>query len=364
MKLHLLAGLICVQAALAQPPAPSAPQIPAFSTSTTLVLVPALVKTKAGEPVFTLAAKDFALTDDGVEQTPTLEQDTSSQPLALVVAVETGGAGARHLGDYRKLGTLIEAIVGVVQHKVAVVAFDSTPGVVQDFTPDLNAVGEAIRELEAGDKGAAILDGLSFSVDLLRRQPSTYRRAILLIGETTDQGSHTTLDEALHSIGDTNTAIYSLGFSSTKAAAGHEAAKIMHDSEPGPPGGCMAQDPNNPGQNKLAQAFDCLGLLAPPLRLAKVAAIAAANGLRRNTSEQVAQLTGGEFFHFSDARSLERDLLEVSHHLPNRYVLSFHPVAPHPGFHAIGLKLKDYPNLVVEARNGYWVDGTGTGTNP
>ncbi len=279
------------------------------------------------------------------------------------MAVETGGAGARHLGDYQKLGTLIEAIVGGVRRHVAVVAFDSAPGVVQDFTSDLNAVGESLRGLEAGDRRAAILDGLSFSVDLLRRQPPTYRRVILLIGETVDQGSHTTLDEALHAVSDTNTAIYSLGFSSSKAAAAKEAGQIFQSQTPGPAGGCMAQDPDNPGQNKLGQAYDCLSLLAPPLRLPKIAALAAANGLRRNTSESVAQLTGGEFFRFSDAKSLERDLLAVSHHLPNRYVLSFHPVAPHAGFHAIALRLRDYPDLVVEARNSYWVDGD-TGPAP
>jgi hypothetical protein len=70
----------------------------------------------------------------------------------------------------------------------------------------------------------------------------------------------------------------------------------------------------------------------------------------------VAQLTGGEYFKFTDARSLKRGLLVISHHLPNRYVLSFQPPAPHPGFHSISLRLRDYPDLVVDARNGYWAD--------
>ena len=70
MKLLLLVGLIFVHAALAQTLPPPAQQTRVFSSTTTLVLVPALVKTKAGEPVFTQTAKDFALTDDGVEQTP------------------------------------------------------------------------------------------------------------------------------------------------------------------------------------------------------------------------------------------------------------------------------------------------------
>jgi hypothetical protein len=42
--------------------------------------------------------------------------------------------------------------------------------------------------------------------------------------------------------------------------------------------------------------------------------------------------------------------------VPNRYVLSFRPEAPAPGFHAIALTLKDRPGLIVEARSGYWVE--------
>jgi VWFA-related protein len=357
MKFAFLVAFLPLSSALAQTPDQASAQAPTIITHTTLVLVPALARTKAGEPVFTLTAKDFVLTDDGIEQPVAVEEDTGSEPLALVVAVETGGAGGRRLDSVRNLGPEIEAIIGSVAHRVAVVGFDSTPRLAEGFTTDLDAVAETLRGLEPGDRGAAILDGIGFSVDLLRRQPASYRRAILLVSETVDHGSQVKLEEALHAVSGTNTAIYSLAFSSAKSAASQEAASILHDSTPGPAGGCMARDPNaQPGENRWGQAFDCLGLLAPPLRLAKAAAMAAADSLRNNAPESVAQLTGGEYFKFTDARSLERCLLVISHHLPNRYVLSFHPPAPHPGFHSIGLRLKDYPDLVVEARNGYWAD--------
>jgi VWFA-related protein len=359
MKLHLLIVLLCATAALAQPPGSLDSQSPMLTTRTNLVLVPALVTTRTGEPVFTLTARDFVLTDDGIDQKATLDENSGSQPLALVIAIETGGAGARQLGKYRNLGPLIEAVIGNVQHKVALVGFDSQPYLLHDFTPDLNAISGAMRDLTPGDHGAGILDSLRFSVDLLREQPAAYRRAILIISETVDHDSRATLDETLHFISDTNTAIYSLGFSSAKSGIKYESSRIFQSSTPGPPKGCMSKDPNaDPGSSgsRLEQAFDCLSLLAPPLRIAKMAAILGMDGLRRNVPESVAQLTGGEFFKFDDARSLERDMLAISHHLPNRYLLSFYPPAPHPGFHAIGLRLKDYPNLVVQARDGYWAD--------
>ncbi len=329
---------------------------PVLSARSNLVLVPALVRRKSGELVFTLTAKDFTITDDGVEEKVALEENTDGEPLALVIAVETGGAGARQLDKYQHLATTIEAVVGNVPHRIAVVGFDSVPTLLQDFTSDMDVVDGAIRGLSPGNGGAAILDGLGFSIDLLRKQPPEYRRAILLLSETIDHGSHMKLDEAVREISDTNTAIYSLGFSSSKSEIKGEASKL-NNSEPGPPGGCMAKDPNaDSDTSRAAQTWECLSELAPPLRAAKMAVLLTMNGLRRNVPESVAHLTGGEYFRFSNARSLESGLLTISNHVPNRYVLSFRPQSPHAGLHVIELRLKEHPSLVVTARRNYWAD--------
>ncbi|MFL6427052.1 MAG: VWA domain-containing protein [Acidobacteriaceae bacterium] len=342
---------------VAQAPPPPAQNGTVFHAGTNLVLVPALVRTKKGEPVFSLTAQDFLLTDDEAQQTLSLEQDTDSEPLALVVAVETGGAGARHLDDYRNLGSTIEALVGNVPHRVALVGFDSEPRLLEDFTPDLSATAAGLHDLESGDSGAAILDALKFSVEQLQKQPPEYRRAILLLSETVDRGSHIVLEDAVRSVSDTNTVIYSFAFSSTKSATGHEASHMMHDGEPGPPGGCFANDPNADPSEKKSKAektYDCFGLLAPPLRIAKIAALIAMESMHKNAAETVAHLTGGEYYTFKDRRSLQKDMLTVSNHVPNRYVLSFRPEAPHPGLHTLKLQLKDYPNLEITARRNYW----------
>jgi VWFA-related protein len=365
MKLAAVIAFACVPAALAQAPGSPAPQDTILSTRSTLIVVPALVRNKAGELVFTLAAKDFMLTDDGIEQKLTLEEETGAEPLALVVVVETGGAGARQLDKYHTLGTMIDSIAGNVKHKVAVVEFDSEPRLFQSFTSNANTIQDAMDGLSPGDNGAAILDGLAFALDLLSKQPPEYRRAILLLSETVDNGSHTKLEEALHTISDTNTAIYSIGFSTGKSEASHYATRElptqpgglwMQNPNPNPPHGCMGKDPDpdpDATHNKAVQAYDCLTQLAPPLALAKMAALIAMNGLRTNIPESVATLTGGEFFKLGDRRSLERSLTTISNHIPNRYVLTFQPQSPHPGLHSIELHLRDYPGLTVTARSSY-----------
>ena len=356
-------ALAWVPLAMAQtappPPLPS----PTFTAQSSLVLVPAMVRTKTGELVYTLTANDFTLADDGVEQKVTLEENTDSEPLALIIAIETGGAGVGQLDKYGALATALDAIVGGVPHRIAVVSFDSGPRLLRNFTPDLDVVGDSIHGLRPGNHGAAILDALVFSVDLLRNQPPKYRRAILLISETIDHGSRVKLDEALRAISDTNTAIYSLGFSSSKSEIKHETSQL-NSNVPGPPGGCMSKDPNadpDSSNSRLAQTWECLSLLAPPLRAAKIAALLGMNGVRRNVPESVAHLTGGEYFRFSNTRNLEKSLLTISNHIPNRYVLSFQPRSPHPGLHSIKLRLKEHPNLVVTARRSYWVDSETTG---
>jgi len=353
----------------ATPDSPPA-QASTLTARSTLVLVPALVRNKAETLVYTLKTDDFVLTDDGVLQKLTLEQDTGGEPLALVVDLEGGGAGANQMEKYGTLAPMLSAVIGSVPHKVAVVGFDSSPVLVQDFTPDLDAAAHAIHALIAddnGDDGAAILDSLGFSVDLLRKQPPEYRRAILLVSESNDHGSKLRLDEALRTISDTNTVIYSIGFSTGRDELKTGSAKALSDSTPGPAHGCMSRDPNDPNvnlkQNPAEQAYGCLSLLAPPLGIAKAVVIALFDGMQKNIPETVAHLTGGEYFKLGNQKSMERNLMTLSNHIPNRYVLSFQAQSPHAGFHAIELRVPGYAGLTVSARNGYWADSANPPAN-
>jgi VWFA-related protein len=326
-----------------------------------LVQVPVLLKSKAGREVFGLTAGDFVVTDNGVPQRLMLDTDTGGQPLALAVVVETGGAGARHLADYGQLDSILDALIGNVEHRVAVIGFDSTPHVLAAFSPKTADASLKLAGLDEGDRGAAILDAIAFAVDKLRAQPAAYRRAILLLSETVDQGSKVSLDEALRLISDTNTAIYSFSFSSTRAAVSHEASKLNND-KPGPAHGCFSRegaDAEYEGHYD-KQVLDCISQLAPPVRLATMSFLAARSALRRKTAESVAELAGGEAFHFRNAKDLKAGLIALSNDLPNYYVLSFRPTVVTPGLHALKVETKERAPLVVHARREYWMEDGGT----
>jgi VWFA-related protein len=286
---------------------------------------------------------------------------------------------------------MLPSIVGNVHHQVAVVTFDSRPNLIQSFTSDLDEAQATLRDLSAGcsrqnhyenctrpnpvhdkpmgDNGAAILDSVEFAVNMLRTEPAGYRRAILLVSETADRGSETTVVRAVRAVTDTNTTIYAIGFSTAKSEAVHHAHhqlpmssggwQLLENPRPSPPNGCMGKDPNpepDDPTNKWSQFYDCVAQLVPPLTFAKMATIATADSLLKNVPATVARLTGGEYFKLGSERSLEQDLMAIGNHLPNRYILSFHPQAPHPGLHVLTLKMPHYKGLKVTARTSYWAE--------
>ena len=63
---------------------------PTFRTQSNVVLVPTLVRDKAGEVVYGLQAKDFIVEDDGVAQTVRLDEAAESEPVSLVIAIQCG----------------------------------------------------------------------------------------------------------------------------------------------------------------------------------------------------------------------------------------------------------------------------------
>jgi len=319
-------------------------------TQSNLVSVPTLVTTKGGELVFSLKSQDFTVLDNGIPRNVILDDDSSQRPLALVIVVQTGGVATQQLPNLRHFGTMIEAMVANIPHEVALVAFDSRPHLLQKFTSNLTQIGTGVQTVRAGDRGAGILDGLAFALNLVQKEPPEFRRAILLISEAVDHGSTIRLNEALHDVSETNTAIYSLTFSTAKAETG---AALANKTPPPCPAGPTQRPPG--GQQR------CISF-TPLIALGARVGIA---GMSRNTPATIARLSGGEYMQFDDEKTLESALSDLANQLPNRYMLSFTPSSPTPGLHSIQVTLKNYPQLRVSARTSYWIaDQTNTKAHP
>jgi hypothetical protein len=81
---------------------------PSFQSESNVVIVPTLVKNDKGKLVYGLQAKDFIIEDDGIEQVTQLDEAAESQPISLIIAIQTGRRAMREFGRMRGVGSVLE----------------------------------------------------------------------------------------------------------------------------------------------------------------------------------------------------------------------------------------------------------------
>lgn len=211
--------------------------------------------------------------------------------------------------------------------RVALVEFDSHVQLTRNFSRDESLLNSDLQNLQAGDGGAAILDAVNRSVELLQKEPDDRQRVLLLISETRDHGSSAKIDELVAKIGQSNILMYSLAFSPSLS-------NILDTGR---------------GNNKaeMHEGVDFLGLLYQ-----------ASQAIRKNVPSAIATMTGGEYQLFATKKKFDFRMNDFTNHLHSRYLLSFSPQNPHPGLHAIHVRLKSGEHDTVLARSRYWAEGT------
>ncbi len=284
---------------------------------TNLVLVPTLVETETGEPVFNLGVNDFIVKDNGVEQKIHLDPDMDKTPMSIAVLVQVGGSAVREFHKMTGLPTMLGALAGNTRHRIAVIEFDSRPRTLLDFSSNPDAVERAVYSIQPGDKDAAILDSVWYAVDMLEDEPKQNQRVIVLLSETRDHGSRTPIEEVVRKISRSNVVVYSLAFSPARA-----------------------------------DLFDFSGAggninLLPLVRMA-VAAI------KKNTAAAIPHMTGGQYLRFNQGKQLDIEMGLLANQVHNRYILSFQPSNPKPGMHLLSVELKQPLKVRVLARTSYW----------
>ena len=325
---QLLALLLVFASATAQ-------EEPGFTSQANLVPVPTLVRDENGNAVYGLHEKAFILEDDGIEQAFYLDEDAETQPISLVVAVQTGRRASREFGRITGLSAMLDPVLSDPNNEAAVVFFDSKLTLARDFTNNGDLVESELKDPQSGDGGAAILDAVAYSVRLLARRPDGRQRVLLLISETRDHGSHfAKIDDVVRLIGETNTSVYALPFSPYAS----QQLDVLRGAN----------------RDEWSPNIDILEKLA-----------AARQAMRKNTSKTLAAMTGGEYELFTSRKGFETDMTSFANHLHSRYLLSFQPRQPHPGLHQIRVRLRNPGKETVLFRSSYWVAEKGdAGGNP
>ncbi|MFC5863409.1 VWA domain-containing protein [Acidicapsa dinghuensis] len=304
-------------------PSPDGGQTVLHAT-TNVVLVPTLVEKDHGDVVYGLKPTDFELTDNGVPQKLHVEEDMDTAPVALVVAVEQGRMAGLEFDKIAKLGPLLDLFLGDGKSEAALVGFDSKPHLVRDFTQSEADLTDDLRHFDPGDGGDAILDTISYAVDILRTQPKEYRRVLLLISEPREHGgSHIRPEKLVQRIGLSDVLVLSLTFSPSRA-------EFLHDVK-------------DSGDQRTMSLISTLLMVT--------------QALKKNIPKEIALMSGGEYAPFTRDKGFEDRIDEMSKHVRNRYMLSFTPTDPTPGLHTLHVRLtQDYGAHVV-ARENYWAAG-------
>jgi len=284
--------------------------------------VPTPVEKRGGGILYGLKPSDYVLEDNGVAQKIRVQEEMDTAPVALIVAVEEGGVSALEFDKLAKLGPLLDLFLSDGRSQAALVGFDSSPHLIRDYTHSSEDIGEALKRLEPGNGGDAILDTVSYAVDLLESQPKEYRRVLLLVSEERDHGSkHTKPAQLVQKIGRSDVLVLSISFSPSRA-------ELLHDVK-------------DSGEDRTMNMISTLMM--------------AVQAFKKNAAKEVAQMSGGEYTTFTGDKRFEQRVVDAAKHVRNRYLITFSPSDPKPGLHTIRVKTaQDYGARIV-ARDNYWL---------
>jgi VWFA-related protein len=307
-------------------------------TATNEVIVPVAVTDKKGEMVLDLVQKDFHIFDKGVEQS-IQRFDIDADPLAVALVVDTNMRLRAMAPVIRGMGSIFTETVMALSGEAAVITYGSDAEVSQPFTRDHEAVERAIANTSFDSADSNLYDAMAEGLELLKAQPSEYRRVLLVVGESQDTHSQAKLSEVLREAQVQNVVIYAIGPSSSSGDLRY--------------GKGEAPGERPPPTVKLGKL--------PPIGGTGFAAIGVwmltrgTNEISNHQLEVAAASTGGIHYRALHQETIRTALDRVGGELHAQYVLSFAPTGDPPeGFNEIKVTVSR-PDVLIRARPGYYV---------
>jgi len=333
MRAHAILPVLLTSAVFAQTPAPPPDQTPTIHAASNIVFVPTQVQTKHGDMLYDLKLNQFVLEDNGVPQAIKLDEDTDALGLSLVVVIQCSRDAIRQFDNMRGLIAMVDDVTGGAPRQVAVVSYGSDINLIAAdgapaFTSDPAAIAQNLAQVRPCDDGGAnTLGAVDYANHMFEDNKVTAtsrnRRAILLISETRDHGSHIRPEVVVANLGRSNTVVDAVSFEPGKTEI---LDSLLH--------GQMGPGP--------------VGLI-----------VSAVSALKRNVPSTLASLSGGEYFNFGTRASFDKGIHSLANHIHNYYLLSFQPTGlkgepAAPGLHRITVKIPDYPDAKIRTRLTYY----------
>jgi VWFA-related protein len=309
------------------------------------IVVPVTVVDSHGEFVLDLEEKDFHIYDDGAEQTID-HCDLGGDPLSVALLIETSSRLQALAPVIHGMGSIFTETVMALDGHAAVITYDSSVDVRQPFTQDHDAVGRAIGQVKFDVPEMRLYDAMAKAVAMLKSEASNRRRIMLIVGESQDNGSSSTLREVARDAAQNNISIYAVGPSSAAAdMRGHITDAVPLKLPKLPPmtsSECVDNVSGHPCH---------LDLVAPAFWLLE----RGTNEVRNHELDLAAAATGG--IHYGAVRNsaIRGALDKIGGELHAQYVLGYRPNGERSvGYHRITVVVSR-PDVSVRARPGYYL---------
>jgi len=314
-----------------------------------LVATPVTVFDTAGQLVYDLNEKDFQILDNGVPQR--IDRfDLATDPVAVVIIVETNDAVAPLLPQVRPVGSLFSSLLLGPEGQAAVIFYDDQVHVAQDFSKDSDQLAATLRSV--GDHGSAahLNDALMRAIAMLEKRPRSERRVVVAFSDGFDRDSESQKDEVVRRATSSEVTIYGLGFNPAEALL----MQKPQDQAPSPldtnvarplPAGTIPTPTNSER---------VWGTPVPVVPILIATGQIIRSALASSLLEFYAGYTGGVFLSHWSKTALQTQLSRIASEIQSQYELAYVPdTLNQAGFHRIQVEVKR-PGVKVRARAGYF----------
>jgi VWFA-related protein len=250
--------------------------------------------------VTSLSKDKFRVFEDNKPQSMASFSSETDLPLTIALLIDTSGSvGDKLVFEQQAAIEFLKATLRPRKDKALLIAFDTRPHLLQDYTDDTRALGRAAETIRAGGS-TAMYDAIYLATsEKLANQSG--RHVLILISDGVDTFSRKSIEDALQNAQQNDTAIYSISTNS-----------ILKNS---------TRDATN-----------------------------GTRALRRLSEE-----TGGRIFQPLTTDELSANFKKIDEELRSQYALTYHPnnSTQSGAFHKIRIETSD-KQLRVQARNGYF----------
>ena len=298
---------------------------------TRLVSVPVVVSDRNGRYIPNLSVNEFSILQDGVSQKIEFFGATE-EPLTIALLIDTSQSTRPVLDDIKDSARSLIKLLSP-HDKAMIVAFDYTTHFLCPLTSNQDELRQAIKraEIPRGLVGTTLRDAAFQTIDRVFR-PIKGRKAVIVLTDGKDVGSHISPDELVFSLEESDTLVYSVMFKTDERAMLGRRGGIL--------GGRSARGGNFPFPRF-------------PDDSQRSVRIAQMNQSAEETLRKMSEATAGRFFSSKDGK-LKDTFASIIDELRFQYRLGFYPSEENGenDFHTIKVKVSRAES-VVRARNGY-----------